>query len=409
MSVSYEILFFSLLLFVGIVLNALFRRVHIPASLWFLLVGFVGAQWVTTAGYDIGLRWYHFREIAFYMILPALVFTAALQLNLRSILQNLMSLAILSLPVFFIMLFLNAALLFDGINFPSGFPWIAAFLTATILSATDPEDILFFCEKFKVPERLILLIKGESLFNDAGAIVIYGIVMTMAGGGEAHWLTDNLFWRFLIIFFGGILTGLAAGLLIWGLFYFVKRTIERYLLVFIIVYTSFIVAETIINVSGVMALVAAGLIINNIYSRFDKEGTLLPFWSFFAYLVHALIMILVGITVTLSMFLERWYAMLLGIVAIIAARAIGIYGIYPLFNFISRQKRIDSSFRHVLFWGSNRGAIAVALALSLPLSLEYWFTIQSITYGVVLFGLIVQAGLFPYLIRRLFPQDAKPQ
>ncbi|HID37918.1 MAG TPA: hypothetical protein EYP36_00180 [Calditrichaeota bacterium] len=93
-------------------------------------------------------------------------------------------------------------------------------------------------------------------------------------------------------------------------------------------------------------------------------------------------MILVGITITRNMFSEHWYAMLLGIVAIIAARAIGIYDIYPLFNFISRQKRMDSSFRQGLFWGSNRGAIAVALALSLPSSLEYWFTIQSITLGL---------------------------
>ncbi len=405
MTVPNEILFFALLLFSGLVLAAVFQRFHVPSSLWYLIVGFLAALWISSSGYDLGLRWFNFRFIAFYMILPALVFTAALELDVRALMRHLISILILSIPVFLIMLLISAALLYDGIDSSEGFPWAAAFLTATILSATDPEEILHFCEKFGAPQRLILLIKGESLFNDAGSILIYGLVMNFASGSKSSWHLSDALSHFLLLFFGGILTGLAGGLILWLFFRLVKGQSERLLLILITVYAGFILSETVFNVSGVMTLLTLGIISNLLYdskAESSEKDTLFHLWSFLAHLAHALVMILVGITIVPAMFTERWLAMLIGIIAVMAARAIGIYGVFPLFNFFAVREKLNKADKHILFLGSNRGAIAVALALSLPLSLDYWFTIQSVTYGVVLFGLLIQVGLTPHFLRRLF-------
>ncbi|HPE80878.1 MAG TPA: cation:proton antiporter, partial [Gammaproteobacteria bacterium] len=124
------------------------------------------------------------------------------------------------------------------------------------------------------------------------------------------------------------------------------------------------------------------------------------FWSFNVYVAEALVFLLMGVTVTLGMFEERWLAMLIGIVAILVARAVGVFGTAPLINRLPWVERIPMDFQQVLFIGSLRGAVVLALCLSLPLELSYWWTIQSIAFGVVIFSLFVQAPLVEPLLRR---------
>ena len=100
------------------------------------------------------------------------------------------------------------------------------------------------------------------------------------------------------------------------------------------------------------------------------------------------------------MFEERWLAMLIAIVAVLIARAISIYVSLPLLG-LFQKKPVDLRYQTVMVWGGLRGAVALALALSITVTLDYWWTIQSIAFGVVLFSLFVQAPTIRILVEKL--------
>lgn len=99
------------------------------------------------------------------------------------------------------------------------------------------------------------------------------------------------------------------------------------------------------------------------------------------------------------MFHSHWLAMLIGIAAAIGARVIVIYGLLPIGSRVSPGGALPNSYQPALTWGGLRGAVSLALALSLRTRLTCWYSKQSIVYGVVLFSLFVQAPLMPRLLR----------
>jgi len=149
-------------------------------------------------------------------------------------------------------------------------------------------------------------------------------------------------------------------------------------------------ASDVLHVSGVMAGLCAGLLLGAANRRLGGEfcETL---WRLNAYITSALIFVLVGATITVDMFVHNWLAMLIGIGAVLIARALIVYLLLPAADWAPGVAPLPIRLRTALYWGGLRGAATVALALSLPLELEAWWTVQSIAYGVVLFALFVQA------------------
>jgi CPA1 family monovalent cation:H+ antiporter len=245
--------------------------------------------------------------------------------------------------------------------------------------------------------------EGEDLFNDGTAIVTFSIFLYIAMNPAENITFSDAAIAFMAVFFGGILIGLMVGLgflLVSRLFH---DSIQQALVSLISAYTAFLVANEVLQVSGVMAVLVTGLIMGRvIHNDFqDERGSFVDtFWGFNVYVAEALVFLLMGVTVGLNMFAERWLAMLIGILAILAARAVGIFGTSPLINLLPWVERLPISFQQVLFLGSLRGAVVLALSLSLPVDLPYWWTIQSIAFGVVIFSLFVQAPLIDPLLRR---------
>jgi Na+:H+ antiporter len=165
-------------------------------------------------------------------------------------------------------------------------------------------------------------------------------------------------------------------------------------------YATFLIAEDLLHLSGVMAVLASGLMVG-VFSRKYKTEMTEKFWDFLAYIAESMIFLLAGITITLSMFADRWLAIIIGIIAILVARIIMIFGTFPILKLLPGIDAVPLKQQAVLAWGGVRGTVTLALALSLPLTLEYWYTIQSIAYGVVLFTLFVQATTMGPLIRKL--------
>ena len=124
-------------------------------------------------------------------------------------------------------------------------------------------------------------------------------------------------------------------------------------------------------------------------------------WEYKAWVANAVVFLLSGITIQWAMFADRWLAMLIGIGAVLPARAPGIFTLLPLLGRLPGVEPIPRPWQGVLWWGGIRGAVTLALALSLPVDLDYWWTIQSIAYGVVLFTLFVQAISMGWVMRRL--------
>jgi len=123
-------------------------------------------------------------------------------------------------------------------------------------------------------------------------------------------------------------------------------------------------------------------------------------WEFISHIANVFVFLVVGAVITLSMFEERWLAMLIAIGAVSLARAVSVYGGLSLIALFQKEP-VNAKYQTVMVWGGLRGAVTLALALSLPTSLDYWWTIQSIAFGVVIFSLFVQAPSMRLLVNRL--------
>lgn len=144
----------------------------------------------------------------------------------------------------------------------------------------------------------------------------------------------------------------------------------------------------------------AGLLLARTVQREDgpKIGAEVGFtFDLLAYAANGSVFLLVGMTITGAMFTERWLAMLIAIGAVLVARAVVVFGASPVLNAVAREP-IAPGQQAVIVWGGLRGAVTLALAL--PTTLDDWWTIQSMAFGVVLFTLFVQAPTMPWLIRR---------
>ena len=376
------------------------KRIGLPFSALLVIEGFLGSELIVALGFDLGLRWYHFHDLVFFILLPVLIFESALNIDVRLLVKNLIPIVILAIPIMLLSTVITAALLYYGIDHPLGFPIVAALLTGAILSATDPVAVLDVFKQIKAPARLSTLVDGESLFNDATVIVLFGLFIAYAQMDTGSFSGLDALGEFIFVFFGGLIVGAVLGFLFMVLYRVVEGSFAKSLISIISAYSAFILSEHFLHVSGVMAVLVTGLFISwERCKRVEDSKFVEKLWEFNAYLANILIFLLVGITITVEMFTSHWLAMLLGIASVLIARAIGIFVVLPLVSKLPYIEPISRGYQAIIFWGGLRGAVVVALALSIPLELEYWYTVQSIAYGVVLFTLFVQAPTIKLLMK----------
>ena len=124
-----------------------------------------------------------------------------------------------------------------------------------------------------------------------------------------------------------------------------------------------------------------------------------------SHIANVSVFLVMGVVITLEMFEQRWLAMLIAIAALLIARAISVYGVLTIFSWC-KDLKVSMASQTVMVWGGLRGAVTLALALSLPTDLDYWWTIQSIAFGVVMFSLFVQAPTMKLLTKSLLKKDS---
>jgi CPA1 family monovalent cation:H+ antiporter len=367
-----------------------------------VLLGFAGSELATRGlGIDTGIRWDNFSVVIYHVFLPLLIFEAAMRLDLRALLRDGIAVSLLAVPLFVLTVWLCGLALYHGIGHPTGFPWAVALLAAVVLSGTDPHAVAPVLRKAGAPDRIVTLVEGEGAFSDAAAVVLFMLLLasTMPGAAPLDW--GEFGSDFLRAFFGGIAVGLVAG----GIALLVLRRSRRpHVQAFATIacaYCAYLAANDLLGVSGAMSVLAAGLLAGSApRAGSGSHDFTQALWEFAGRTTGSAIFLMAGVTITLDMFRDQWLAMLIGIGAVLAVRGVVVFGLLGPLCLLPRVPRIPPREQALLVWSGARGTMTVALALSLPLEVEAWYTVQSAAYGVVLFTLFVQSTTLPWLVRR---------
>lgn len=409
MVIEHVILALVLILGLSLIAQPLSRFLRLPFASALVILGYLTSELLVYAGIDTGIRSDNFQSLIFYVFIPVLVFESAYNMDKQQLRNNLVIILTLSVIAMLLTCMIVAVLLFYGIGHESGFPWIAALITGAILAATDPVAVVAKLREMNAPGRISVLLEGESLFNDATAIVLFSLFLSIATAtsgmtvaGDIGLILDVVI-RFIVIFLGGALTGLVVGMVSGFLQNRVKQQFPVGVISLLVAYGSYLLAEHFM-VSGVMSTLLAALSYSLVLHRDagnrDSGMKNEYLWNVLSHIANVSVFLIVGAVITLEMFEQRWLAMLIAILSLILARAISVYGVLLLFSFFKKLK-VTFAAQSVMVWGGLRGAVTLALALSLPTSLEYWWTIQSIAFGVVIFSLFVQAPTMQWLVTKL--------
>ena len=370
------------------------ERLRVPYTAGLVLIGLILAlvgQWNINVSPQLFLG----------LLVPPLIFEAAFQVKAKDLFQDLAPILSLAIPGVLLTTFLVGGVLYWGTDFS----FITALLFGSLIAATDPVAVVALFRSLGVPKRLQLLIEGESLFNDGTAIVVFNLMVTIAVTGYFN-LGESIL-NFLIVAGGGLIIGFILGLLISLGISMIDNPLIETTLTSVLAFGSYIIAEQ-FHVSGVLAVVAAGIVSGNLGpSRMSPTSRILAFnfWEIAAFLANSFIFLLIGLQIDLNILLTDWNAILWAILAVLVARAASIYGLSWI------GSGIPIRYKHVLYWGGLRGAISLALAISLPASLgAQKEIIQSMAFGVVLFTLLVQGiTMKPFITRMGLIETSKAQ
>ena len=335
-------------------------------------------------------------QLIYFVFLPPLVFEAAIQIPWRPLRREMpLLLALVTLGVAF-----AAVVVAAGMHWWIGWSWMGAGLFGVLIAATDPVSVIAAFKELRVQPRLHLLVEAESLLNDGVAAVGFAILTAIAAGAAATPAGIGI--RLVETVGGGITCGAAVAV---PLILLAGRTSDRLVevaLTMLIAYGSFLLAEE-VHASGVLATLTAGLIVGNwgFLGSISDDGRqgVLHHWEFVAFLINSMIFLLIGgqeASVPLLAILEAATA---AVLLSLVGRAVGVYPVMAAFA--RTRLQVPWAYKHVLFWGGLRGALALALALALPAQVAERGTIIAVAFAVVAFSIFVQGLTMPWMIGRL--------
>jgi len=391
------------LLLVAAVAAMGFRRLHLPFTVGLVVVGIAIGLLAERVEFLAPLHEVTLSpELILFVFLPTLIFESAYALDGRLLSQNLTPVLSLAVPGLLLSTGIVGALVF--LFTPLG--WGPALLFGALIAATDPVAVIALFKDVGAPKRLAILVEGESLFNDATAIVLFKILMGVVAAGTFGWATvGEGTVDFFVVFAGGLIVGGGIGyIMVTALRFADDDPLVEVALSTVVAYAAFILADHYLHVSGVMATVGAGIVVGTYgATRFTPEvkSYLHRFWDYAAFVANSLIFLLVGMAVSLDLLWEYAVPLAFTILAVLLARAVTVFGIVPVLGKLPGAEPIGMRYQTVLFWGGLKGAVALALALSLPADFANRDLIVTLTLGVVLFTLLVGGVTTGPLIRLL--------
>lgn len=390
-----------LLIALACVVSMLSTRLKIPYTIALVFMGLI----VSTVHQRVSVQLTE--ELLLTVFLPALLFEASWNLHLRYLREHWLLITVLSVIGLLVSMVTVSGLLSWGLALPI----LISLLFGAMISATDPVSVLALFRQLQLSPRLSTIVEAESLFNDGTAVVAFKLVLAMVlltmNGTQPDPLSlfANGCQQFLLVSLGGVLVGSIYGFFFsWLISKFNDHLLEL-MFTILVAYGSFITADHIslplaspsstpIHLSGVLATVTAGLIMGAVTSKHGiTENTLSiinSFWEFAAFFVNSILFLLIGLTIHIDFLFQNWQPVLLAIVAVFIARSLSVFGLTFILNLFQKEHRLSFSWQSVLVWGGLRGALSMALALSLPASLPQRPLLIAMVFGVVLSSLLVQ-------------------
>ena len=351
------------------------------------------------------LRQIDFNETLMHGMLSFLLFAGALHADFSAFKTRRLTIGVMAVLGTLISTFVVGTMMWFLMGvFGIGIPFIWALVFGALISPTDPVAVLSLFKTVDVPDTLQAKMAGESLFNDGVGVVLFTVVVAiaLAGGEDGGGMgAADIIELFLTEAGGGAVLGLAAGYLGYRAMYGIDEPSLEVLITLALVMVTYALALA-LHMSGPIAMVVAGLFIGNRGVKYAmSERTrdyVLTFWTLIDEILNSVLFLLIGLEVlVVAESIDHLEVALLAIPVTLVARTLSVS--IPI-AILSRWETFTKGAVPVLIWGGLRGGIAVALALSLP-DVEYKATILSITYGVVLFSIIVQGLTVKPLVERM--------
>jgi CPA1 family monovalent cation:H+ antiporter len=389
------------LMIIASIVAVIVKRIKIPYTIALVVVGlFIGSV--------KGLEPVELTEhLVLFIFLPALLFEAAFNLDLRHVKKvypGVLILATLGVAV-------SIAIIGAGLHFILGMPWLLSLIFGAIVAPTDPVSVVAIMKRLHLDHTISGIVEGESLVNDGTSVVFFKLLlaMTMSFGLDVspevvQSYTLAGLGQFILVVLGGASLGALIGLAFSVITKFFDDHLLELTFTTITAYGTFLLAESIsvpglipnLHLSGVIATVAAGLLMGN-YGRHTGMSAstrivVSSFWEYAAFFMNSLIFLLIGLEINLELLVNNWIPIAVAIGAMLFARIVSIYLLSGVINGFKITK-LKLAWQHVLVVAALRGALSMALVLSLPkdiISEETRQLIIVMVFGVVLFTLIVQ-------------------
>jgi monovalent cation:H+ antiporter, CPA1 family len=385
-----------ILLLVATIVALLSRRLRLPYVNGLVIAGLAISQLLPR---KVGLD----SSLIINLFLPILLFEASINTDLSRLQSTLKPILLLAGPG--VVIAAGATAL--GLRFGLDWAWIPALLGGVILAVTDTVAVIAVFKEISVPSRLITIVEGESLFNDGIALVLFSLILKVSKTGELTFVEG--FRELMIVVVGGLAVGFALGYVGVGLY---KQSEEdplsSILITFALALSTFQIGQF-LGVSGVVAVVIAGLMVGNLERSqaisASSRVTVLSFWEYAGFAVNTFIFLLIGLELKLETMAQILPAIFLAVLCYQMGRALAVY---PLMAIVGKFDRsIPFKWQHILFFGNIKGSLSMALVLSLPNSIAGREYLIAVVFGVVLVSLMFQGLSLPWVVQQLQLTGAK--
>jgi CPA1 family monovalent cation:H+ antiporter len=341
-----------------------------------------------------------------FIFLPILLYESAYSFKLKE-LREIMVPGFLFASVGLVISAVVVALFF---NLLFHLPFLESLLFGAVISSTDPIAVLSIFKQLGVPKRLQLLVDAESFLNDGTSVIMFRIIIAILGGGALYGfggkeIVDS-FGNFAVVLFGGLAVGVAFGYLFAHLIAPVKNVSSvEIALTIILAHLVFIVADHYLHVSGILAVLGAGVVMGNygeskISPKVVKNMHLM--WEFLVFITTSLVFLLIGYEINIVSLIRNFDLVLVLVLALFIGRSICVYGLGFLYNlFAQKRRQLPLSWLHIANWGGLRGALPLVMLLSLPDSFVYKAVFIEMVLGAILFTMLVNALSIKTLIKVL--------
>jgi CPA1 family monovalent cation:H+ antiporter len=414
-----QVEFLILLLIVTLIVALLSRRLRVPYTLLLVIVGFV-------VGFIPFLPNEHIDpNLILYVFIPALLFEGAWNAEIDRLEADWLPIVLLAIPGMVLSLLVVAVVLYFGI----GLSWLLALLVGAIIAPTDPVAVIALFQQLGVPDRLRTLVEGESIFNDGTGGAAYELILAVLlptlglaeVSGNPSFLNTPLLGiagEVLWLIFGGFLLGIGVG---WLVSHLLRRIDDRLIVITVTVavaYGMYLLGTT-LHTSGLLAVVGAGLVMGS----YGRKNAMSPrtieaaddVWEFINYLANSLLFLLLGFELALTNVVQSFPGIFFGLLGAVIGRVLMIYVFMPLHDVLARwwtqrtpewhsrlprPRPVPSAWRPVMVLSGLRGALSLALVLSLPTALEQRNLLTDIVYGVILVTLLGQGLTLRVLLPR---------